>query len=106
MHLSLIYYIAVRNDQVKVITVPFYENLTVEIITNEALKYPELEPYWPHERDLPRVSRSWLCNTIYSVVGPRFQGWVTESVKDRNEKLSVDRNMDLKLDPEVANLFR
>ena len=97
--------IAIKCDNVKVIYVPYYESLTVELITLEALKYPEIEPYWPHERDLPRINRGWLCNMINTVVGPRFGMWVTENVKDRNAKLSIDRNMDLKLDPEVAKIF-
>ena len=84
---------------------PFYDNLTVELISANALKFPEIEPYWPHERDLPRISRGWLCNMIHTVVGARFNIWVAETIKERNEKLSVDRNMDLKLDPEVAKIF-
>ena len=96
---------AVRCDDVKVIYVPYYDTLTIELISAEALKFPEIAPYWPHERDLPRINRSWLCNMINTVVGARFSMWVSETIKDRNEKLSVDRNMDLKLDPEVANIF-
>ena len=42
---------------------------------------------------------------VFSVVGARFQSWVTESVKLRNEKLSGDRNLDLQLDPAVAKFF-
>ena len=64
--------IAVHGDAVKWITVPYYENLTVDEITKEAIKFPELEAYWPHERDLPRLGRAWLCNMILSVIGPRF----------------------------------
>ena len=78
--------------------VPYYESLTMEIISAEALKYPEIEPYWPHERDLPRINRGWMCNMINTVVGARFNVWVSETVKERNSKLSADRNMELKLD--------
>ena len=84
---------------------PQYENLSVEMITAEAIKYKELEPYWPHERDLPRIGRSWLCNMIHTVVGSRFNMWVRMQVLDRNEKLAKDRNLELELDPEVAKFF-
>ena len=101
----LILVVAVNGDGVKWISVPYYENLTVDEITKEAIKFPELEIYWPHERDLDRVSRTWLCNMIHSVVGPRFKFWVQECVKDRNQKMTTDRSLNLELDPTVASWF-
>ena len=59
-------------DEVKIIFLPFYKTLKVECIMQTAFTFPELEPYWPHEKDLPRIGRSWLSNMIYTVVGPRF----------------------------------
>ena len=31
--------------------------------------------------------------------------WVAECVKERNEKLATDRNLELELDPHVAKFF-
>ena len=42
---------------------------------------------------------------IYTVVGPRFQIWVQECIKQRDEKLTEDRNLNLELDPQVASFF-
>ena len=66
------------NDHVSVIYVPQYENLTVEEILIEAKKFKELEPYWPDERDIVRIGRSWMCSMINTVIGPRFSTWVSQ----------------------------
>ena len=68
----LIYSIAVPCDDVKVIYVPQYDNLTVEEILLQGKRYKELEGYLPHERDIPRVGRSWLCSMLNTVIGARF----------------------------------
>ena len=64
--------IAVSSDSVKVINVPHYESLTVDEIVTQGKRYKELDAYWPDERDMQRIGRSWLCNLIYTVAGSRF----------------------------------
>ena len=68
----LICLLAIKCDDVKVIYVPQYENLTVEIILTHARKFKELEPYWPDDRDIPRIGRTWLCSMLNPVIGARF----------------------------------
>ena len=55
---------------------------------------------------MSRIGRTWLCNMLNTVIGARFNMWVSECVKQRNEKIAADRNLDLELDPHVAKLFQ
>ena len=64
-----------------------------------AYTFPELEPYWPHERDLPRIGRGWLFNMVNTVVGARFTEIITRLVKERNAKMAKERDSNLQLDP-------
>ena len=58
------------------LNVPHYDELSRSEIVQHASQYLELMHYVPHDRDVIRVGRGWLCNMIHSVVGNRFREWV------------------------------
>ena len=66
-----------------------------------------LESYLPTEKqDLARVTRGWLCNMIFTLVGDKFSDFVDETVAKRNEKVSQKQNLMLELDPDIAQVFK
>ena len=65
--------IAVKCNDVKVIFVPQYDNLIIKDIVNFAKDCQEMNIYWPHDRDIPRIGRSWLCTMIHTVIGDKFR---------------------------------
>ena len=54
------------------IDLPHYDGLTTENLLNIRADSPQLNEYFPEERDLPKISRAWLANVIYTIVGDRF----------------------------------
>ena len=45
-------------------------------------------------------------NVIYTKVGERFKDWVDEQVKRRHQKHIEKGNMNILMDPEIAEAFR
>ena len=54
------------------IDLPHYDGLTTENLLSIRGDHPELNDYFPEERDLPKIPRAWLANVIYTIVGDRF----------------------------------
>ena len=42
---------------------------------------------------------------IYTVVKEPFAAWVKEQIEARNTKMSVDKNMIIEMDPEIAEAY-
>ena len=53
-----------------------------------------------------KLPRQWIINVIYSLCGDDFREWVSQQVKDRNEKLAEKRDLMIDLDPDIAAAFR
>ena len=58
------------------------------------------------EKETLKLPREYIANVIYTVIGDPFQAWVNEQVKLRNEKVVDDRDLAIKMDPEIAKIFR
>ena len=43
---------------------------------------------------------------VYTVVGQKFADWVMEQIELRNQKQSVDKNLMIDVDEEVAKAFQ
>ena len=96
----------IRNDNVKVITIPQYEGLKVERILEFARQYPIVFGYLPVEKEIKKLTRSYVGNVIYTVVGEAFNDWVQEKVNDRHDKIKQSQSMMIDLDPEIAAIFQ
>ena len=63
-------------------------------------------PYFPEKKDIPKLPRQWVVNVLYSVIGAPFADWVRHQINSRNQKMSTDHNLNIELDPEIAEAFR
>ena len=60
----------------------------------------------PIDSEIKKLSRQYLANVIYSIVGEPFDSWVDERIEIRNKKVTSQKNMMIEMDQEVAEVFR
>ena len=82
-----------------------YKTLTVDTILGYGQSNESLKLYLPEEQDMHKLPRQWIINVIYSLCGDGFREWVSEQVKDRNERLAEKRDLMIDLDPDIAAAF-
>ena len=64
----------------KVIFVSHYENLALSNIIDFALQHDNVRDYFPLTKELTKMSRKYICDVVYSLVGEQFEQWVNERV--------------------------
>ena len=67
---------SVNCDNIKVISVPQYESLKIELILEKINEHPRAPRFIPDERDIHKIPRAWLCNIAYTIIGDSFNNWV------------------------------
>ena len=82
-----------------------YNTLTVDSILSYGSQVKQVKQYLPDERDVPKLPRQWLINVIYSLAGDDFRAWVSQQVKDRNDRVAEKRDLMIELDPDIAAAF-
>ena len=60
----------------------------------------------PVTKECLRLERSYICNLIYSIIGEPFKVWVDERVNRRNQKVAIEGNQFINMDPEIARIFQ
>jgi len=53
-----------------------------------------------------KFPRSYLANVIHTICGDPFAQWTKARIQARNAKVTQDRNLDIDLDPEIAQIYR
>ena len=89
----------------KRLTVPHFDDLTLEEFIKFAKDHPEALKYLPDERDLLNLQRQYIIDIIYTVIGQPFKEWVDERILIRNNKLKVTRNLDIAMDSRIVEIF-
>ena len=88
------------------ISVPFYDNLTVEKMWAFASEHEQLEEYLPDGKDRDELPRAWLANVLNTVLGQAFGLWVREQIEARNAGLKAHSNVEVEMDEEILAIFR
>jgi hypothetical protein len=63
-------------DNVKVITVPQFEGLAILQIFAFAANTVDVQNALPPSKEISKLSRAYLSNVIYTIIGEPFQQWV------------------------------
>ena len=92
----------IKCDAVKVINVPQFEGLAIREIFDFALHSNDVMTCLPPDKEILKLSRGYLSNVIYTVMGEPFQQWVTEQVNRRNQKIALEGNNIIAMDPKIA----
>jgi hypothetical protein len=95
----------VKNTQVKHISVPLYDNLTVAKICDFLQSHPQVANWLPDLREVPRLPKEFLCNIAFTVIGKSFGEFVKSRIEMRNSKITTERQLNIELDAELANAF-
>ena len=61
--------------------------------------------YLPIKKEIKKLSRGYLGNVIYTVIGDQFNEWVNMRVKERHQKFKEKKEMMIHMDPEIAQIF-
>ena len=93
-------------DKMKYCFAPQYETLKVEAIfalldTN----WPDLYLYFPDKRDIYKLPRQFILNTVYTMKGLLFHKWVQEKIAERNEMIEKKADLMICMDPQIAAAF-
>ena len=91
---------------VRWITVPNYEGLTMKDMLEWSKRFPEVVRALPSiEREIIKLHRQFVANLIYTIVGDPFKKWVDKVIEDRNAKIIDQQNLDIDLDPAIMKVF-
>jgi len=66
----------IRSDNVKVLAIPQFEGLSIENLMAFANRYPEVMQALPPFNEIAKLSRAYIGNVIFSLVGEPFAKWV------------------------------
>ena len=96
----------ILSKNVRHISVPHYESLSLEKITQFCQRQPnDIQNYMPDRIEIHKVSREWICNIVATVLKNRFTDWVDEQIEIRNEEVREKKDMNIELDEDVAAAF-
>ena len=84
---------------VKLIDVPQFEGLTIQDIYTFAHESNEVKRALPPAKEILKLSRAYLANVIFTIIGSQFKDWVDQQVKRRNAKIAAEGNNMITLDP-------
>ena len=56
-------------------------------------------------KEVLKMPRQYIANVVYTCIGDDFQAWVGVGIEARNQKVKDDRDMDIKMDPEIFAIF-
>ena len=97
----------VNAERVRYVNVPQYEGLEHLTICNFLDQAsPEMARYMPDEHcEIKKLPRGWVINVGASVVGKPFLDWIKQKIQERNDKQARERNLLIKMDPQLAAAF-
>ena len=58
------------------------------------------------EREIKKCHREFIANIIYTIVGQPFKDWVASVADARNEKIIVDQDLQINMDPQIFAVFQ
>ena len=84
---------------------PNFEGLAIKDMFEFAKSWPAAMDALPLEkRELEKLPRWYIANVIRTQVGLPFKAWVDQRVTDRNQKVTVEKDM-IEMDAEIADVY-
>ena len=70
-------------------------------------QFEAMHLFMPSEQhEINKLPRAWVINVGATVVGQPFVDWVSKRIATRNEEMAKDRNLLIKMDPQLAQAFQ
>jgi len=96
----------IKQDRVKVVTVPFFKGLKIESMLEFAQDHPMVVMTLPLvQREIDRLPRDYIANVINTIVGKPFQDWINRKVEERNQKVAQEQDQ-IEMDQSIAEYFQ
>ena len=96
----------IKNNEVKHIAVPQYEGLGIKEMTTFLQDHQQVAQWLPDMQEIPRLPKDFLANVAFTVVQGPFGNWVKQMITARNAKLATDQQLNIEVDPELADAFQ
>ena len=80
--------------------------LTVEKITTWIAQKPDCHPFFPIWKEIAKLPKQWIVNVTHSVIGDPFKHWIRQAIEERNDKVTVKKDLNINFDPQLAAAFR
>ena len=65
----------------------------------------QIADWLPDMIEIPRLPKDYLANVAFTVVGKPFGEWVKNHIEERNQRITIDKQLNIELDPELADAF-
>ena len=99
--------LVVSTHAVRHLSAPQYENLSMEKILDFLAQFEAMHLFMPSEpHEIKKLPRAWVINVGATVVGQPFVEWVSKRITARNTEMAQDRNLLIKMDPQLAQAFQ
>ena len=56
--------------------------------------------------ELPKTPKQWIANVCATVLEDLFAKWVKAQVDKRHQKVAVQKDLMIDIDPEIARVFQ
>ena len=76
-----------KNNVVKTLFVPHYENLSLQQIYDANKNKAEVTSYLPIPRETLRMPRDYVISVFYTIIGDPFKAWVKKMIDQRNAEI-------------------
>ena len=97
----------IKSENVRHIIIPQFEGLAIEDLLSYASQHSNVMEALPLvAKETKKLPRQYIANVIYSLVGESFAKWVKARVDARNVKVAEEGNLNIELDPEIAQIYR
>ena len=96
----------IKSKDVKHFAVPQYKGLSISNMLDFATQFPQVLSALPIPSEVAKLSRQYLANIIYTLVGDPFKTWVENRVELRNQEVTSKKNMMIEMDADIAQIFR
>ena len=96
----------VKANEVRHVSVPYYENLSIKEMSLFVEKgNMHVFDYLPDKQEIHKISREWICNIFASVLKNIFTEWVRAKIEERNIEMIEKKELNIELDADVADCF-
>ena len=97
----------IKAEEIKHCNAPQFAGITIDTIYEYGTMYPAVMKCWPDlEEETKKMTRQYLTNIVYTIVGKPFYDWIETKIEQRNEKVKSEANMGIEMDPEIAEIFK
>ena len=97
----------INGKDIKHISVPQYEDLTIKEFLMYALGHPRVLKALPEsQKETLKMPRQYIANLIHTLVGKPFADWVKNKVNQRHSKVADERELHIEMDPEIAAIYQ